>query len=178
MQDQPVIDVSVLGEGMTALTPAMGRVLAEAAAICLDHAGHTPKAVLVVLNDSEREFLLDWPPVSDQMRRTFADLQEATQFGACAVSIVLVKVMIGFEVLERSWIGTGFDYWVGNEGDGLPFDNMARLEVSGILNGNHTDVKSRVKQKVKQVSVSDNLKIPAIVSVVEFGKPIAKVVHP
>ena len=79
-------------------------------------------------------------------------------------------------MLERSFKGTGFDYWMGNpaqhdENDELPFQNLTRLEVSGILQGDAVRIARRVKVKLDQVEPTDHVG-PAIIVVVEFGGPV------
>ena len=51
---------------------------------------------------------------------------------------------------------------------------MARLEVSGIRKGDERTIKTRVRQKLKQVAKSDG-SLPAYIVVVEFGTPISEV---
>lgn len=75
---------------------------------------------------------------------------------------------------QRSRKGTGFDYWLGDEAD-MPFQNKARLEVSGIRNGDQKIIKARVREKLTQTEVSDKTRLPAYVVVVEFGRPVAEV---
>jgi hypothetical protein len=84
---------------------------------------------------------------------------------------------MGYEVVERSKKGTGFDYWLAERNSsGLLFQGLARLEVSGVLSGTSSDLSRRVSQKKKQTEVSDGL-LPAIIVVVEFGKPCATLVQ-
>ena len=108
-------------------------------------------------------------------RRFWNDLEEATQHGAYAVAILLVRALTGYTVIERSRKGTGFDWWLGTE-DNL-FQGKARLEVSGILHGTTRRINGRIKARVGQTTQSDNLALPAYVVVVEFGTPRAKVVQ-
>ena len=82
-----------------------------------------------------------------------------------------------YHVVQRSWKGTGFDYWLGLKEDEL-FQNAARLEVSGIRQGGDKDMEKRIKQKTDQISKSDRMRLPAFVVVVEFGRPLAAVVRP
>lgn len=79
--------------------------------------------------------------------------------------------------MERSAKGTGIDYWLGDDAEGPPFQNKARLEVSGILRaeGNvETVVSGRVRAKQRQTQRSSGT-LPACVVVVEFGSPLAEV---
>jgi hypothetical protein len=79
-------------------------------------------------------------------------------------------------VVERSKKGTFFDYWVGSEDKGELFQDRARLEVSGILNGDDKKIEMRTTQKFEQVKRAKG-KLPMYVAVVEFGRPKARVVR-
>ena len=63
--------------------------------------------------------------VTNQTFRTWADLQEATEYGATAISVLLAKKELGYEVVERSVKGTGI--WLGHEANGF------RAVTGGIL---------------------------------------------
>jgi hypothetical protein len=171
------IDLHSLGEGMAGLTSACGTSLAESAAVCLEDRSHTPGVFLSVKGISNAGYVLQWIAVDDQQRRCYNDLQEATERGAYAVAILLVRQLTGMTVLQRSKKGPGFDYWVGEPDDnGLLFQGKTRLEVSGLLEGSTTEITARVKRKIAQVKPSDHL-APAYIAVVEFGAPTAQVVH-
>ncbi len=86
------------------------------------------------------------------------------------VAIALVRQKLRLEVVERARKRSGVDYWLGS-GKQL-FQKSARLEVSGILRGDATQVRSRVKEKHSQTKQSDQTRLPAIVVVVEFGAPM------
>lgn len=172
----PLLDLRKFGEGpgLPALTVAAGRFLAEAAAVCLESQGHVPGVTLAARAPDPVAFTLQWPEVSDQTRRTFNDMQDATEFGACGIAILLVLALTGFTVVERSRKGTGFDYWLGHP-TGLPFQNKARLEVSGILRGTEGQIAARMREKLKQTEASDETLLPAYAVVVEFSRPRAEV---
>ena len=53
---------------------------------------------------------------------------------------------------------------------------MIRLEVSGIRFGGDSEIDSRVRRKLKQTDRSDGT-FPAVMVVVEFGCPFAKIVE-
>jgi len=117
---------------------------------------------------------LSWSPVDEQQRRCYNDLQEATERGACAIAILLIQKATGKIVIERSRKGTGFDYWLGDHDDDQLMAGKARLEVSGILEGDSAIMSTRVKQKKDQIKVTDHV-APGYVGVVEFGAPKAHV---
>lgn len=174
--DEP-IDLASLGEspGMPGLTATAGRFLAEAAAVCLDHCGHDLEVELSVIGWKSQTYRLHRVQVNEQTIRAYADLSEATEHGACALAILVTRRLGGLEVIERSVKGTGFDYWIG-EDEHVPFELKTRLEVSGILRGTRADVERRAVQKCHQTERSDGMGLDAVVFVVEFSQPLAKVV--
>jgi len=112
--------------------------------------------------------------VDDKIKRTYNDTQEATEWGATAISFLIIKNCTPFTVIERSYKKTGFDYWLGYINDPL-FQKKAKLETSGILKESVTNtVKSRVKMKMEQIRKTNNT-IPGYVIVVEFSKPFSEV---
>jgi hypothetical protein len=168
------LELGRLREGYPCLTPESGLRLARAGSICLEERKHTRGVSLGVTGDYKTEVSLGWPETNEQVRREWSDPQEATENGACGIAILLVGVLTDYHVVQRSWKGTGFDYWLGLKDD-LMFQNAARLEVSGIRKGGIKLIESRVNTKMNQVKRSDSLKIPAFVVVVEFDCPIAAV---
>jgi len=169
------VNLAALSEGMPGLTVASGQVLAEAAAVCLEDQKHQTGVSLSNAGLTPGNLQVEWLSVDDQQRRSHADMQEATERGACGVAILVVKEATGLVVVERSRKGTGFDYWVGDkdtDSDGLPFEGLARLEVSGILAGTQRQIDARMKQKKAQIKPTDKM-APGYVAVVEFRTPIA-----
>ena len=173
------LDLAALARGMPALTKAMGRVHAESAAVCLSKHRHRQGINLKVdspLPESPAAFRLHWPKVTPQMRRTYNDLHDATEQGAVGIAILLIRSLTKFVVIERAMKRTGIDYWLGDASSkrsGLPFQNKARLEVSGILQDAEGRFSSRMAAKNTQTMRSDSTGIPAYVVVVEFSTPKA-----
>ena len=176
-QNRP-LDLRTLSEGMPGLTPEVGGGLAQAAAVCLEHNSHPQGVCLDVEGAESACFAVSWTPATDQVRRTHADLQDATEHGACGVAIAISREVTGKQVVEQSWKGRGkgrgfgFDYWLGDVSDDLVFTRDLRLEVSGVLNGSSSDVKRRLKEKVEQVSRFGNA-VPGLAVVVAFAQPKA-----
>ena len=169
-----MLNLNDLGGGIfPAISASLGMALAEAGGVCLESQNHKRGVRLSVRGHSNNSYSLTWPSITGQSHRTWNDPEEATEQGAVGVSALLAKKEVGYAVLERSRKGTGFDYWIGDDTT-LPFQNKARLEISGIRQGNDAVVKARVKQKMKQVGRSDGV-LPAYVIVVEFGRPLAEV---
>ena len=159
-----------LREGCPALTSDVGGSMAEAASICLEDRGHQITVNLHVRGDYNKVFVLHRMSATDQMRRCHNDLQDATEQGAYGVAILAVRELVNLTVVERSRKGTGFDYWLGDEND-YPFQNKARLEVSGILEGDQSIIDARVKQKIEQTTRSDATRLPSYVAVLEYSQP-------
>jgi len=168
------INIASLSAGMPGLTPACGTMLAETAAVCLENNKHQVGVKLVLVGMASQTYKLVWLSVDDQKRRCYNDMQDATEWGACGVAILLVKELTGKVVIERSRKGSGFDYWLGEDDDDKLMAEKARLEVSGILAGDMTSILTRVKQKKNQIKVTDHI-APGYVGVVEFSAPTAHV---
>ena len=149
-------------------------MLAEAGAVCLEKMNHGSGVVLTVNGSVQDQFTVWWDTVTDQQLRTYFDLPEATEWGACSIAILLAIHLTEFTVIERSRKGTGFDYWLGYQNEpGPPFQNAARLEISGILDGSDANIRSRVGQKSDQVKQSANTGLPVYIIIVEFSAPIS-----
>ena len=169
-----VLDLRELSNGLPAITPSFGSALAEVAGFCLESQGHTKFNSMTIRGQINGQFLLAWPQITEQIRRTWNDLQEATEYGATAVAVLLTRQELGYMAIERSPKGTGIDYWLGEDTNTLTLERKARLEISGILNGSSADVRARVREKFQQAYNSDD-PLPVFVVVVEFGTPLAEV---
>ena len=175
-----MLDLNELRNGLPAITPEWGSVLAQVAGVCLELQGHRQGVPLRIRGHLNNTYALIWPPANDQARRTWADHQEATEYGATAIAVLLIRKGTGYTAIERSVKGTGIDYWLGYDAEGPPFQNKARLEVSGILNveGDGRDVEravsKRVMNKLKQTQSSSG-SLPGYVVVLEFGSPLGEV---
>ena len=164
-------------KGVPALTFILGGMLAEAAAVCLAEQGHRETCTLSLRQETQQnDFTLHRLSVSEAMRRAYRDLQEATEFGACGVALLLARAATGYTAVERSVKGTGFDYWLGaaNSPDSAaePLERKARLEVSGILRGSEETIAARATEKIQQTRRSEG-DFPAYAIVVEFSRPMA-----
>ncbi|HQG58199.1 MAG TPA: hypothetical protein PLX79_04495 [Candidatus Dojkabacteria bacterium] len=168
-----MIDLNELSSGLPAITPAFGSVLAEAGGICFESEGHKHGDKIRIRGDYKNSYKLLWPRITSQMLRCWNDPEVTTEHGAVGVAVLLAKKEIGYNVIERSRKGTGFDYWLGDD-EANPFQNKARLEISGIRNMTDTQINTRVKKKLIQTNPSDGI-LPAYVIIVEFGNPLAEV---
>ena len=142
----------------------------------MDERGHRSPTAMAVSGDRKAAARLEWSQPTDQQRRCWNDDEEATEHGAYGVASLLVE-QCGLEVVERSKKKTGFDFWLGTKGGEVHlFQGLSRLEVSGMRDGTDAALQSRTKSKTRQTEASDNTRLPAIVVVVEFGSPKARMV--
>jgi hypothetical protein len=167
------VNFDSLKAGKLGLSVAYGAFLAEGAAFCLyknDH--HSPSDLALTLDVPAIASLL-WNEVGPELDSTWADLKEAAEYGAYAVAIVVCLQVTNLSRVERcAQEGTGIDIWLtSNIDDRGIFQRSARLEVSGILNGDRSRIAARLKEKLDQTKGSDDTKLPAYVAVVEFGSP-------
>ena len=174
------INLLDLQQGMIGLTPVAGEFFAEAASVCLECQNHSSPAKMEIHHlqklrtQTKSTIMVTWRSADDTMRRTWNDLIEATEYGACAIAALIVQKLKGLSIVRRSARGTGFDFWLGEtvsakSGSSL-FQESARLEVSGVLKGASAIISKRVGQKRRQTMRSTGT-LPALVVVVEFSKP-------
>ena len=153
------------------LTPIKCEDFSEAAAVCLDYHNHPQNILLTVEGDLEKQFHLVWKEVNQQMRDSRMDMDYTVESGAYCLAMIVIERITGMKVTRQSQKRTGFDYWLG-EKDVVGIKGSARLEVSGNLKGNKSQIKRRLREKIQQTKKSDNLNLPAYVVVVEFSHPI------
>ena len=180
------LDLGWLESGeMPGLSKRAGGNLLEACLVCLESNGHNSGITLTVVErDAPKGYRLVWIGlVGEQATNSYGDPQEATEWGACGIACALIEKVSSLVITKRSRKGTGFDYWLGNaiqDDSRIPllFQDVARLEVSGILNDERMSViDRRVKDKTRQIERGKHSSLPAYVIVVEFGIPLAKVVR-
>jgi hypothetical protein len=165
------LNLNILHDGSsTGLSVRYGGFLAEAASVCLESHNHSLRIPFDVDGDLKESYELIREEVNQSAANSFADLEEATQFGAMGVAVLMIYDLTSWKV-KRSWKGTGFDFWVGYDEAGSPFQNKLRLEISGDLTGSINELQTRLKQKLNQTSKSDSLEIPACAVIVEFSSP-------
>lgn len=159
------------------LSPARCDEFVEACKVCLEDQRHHPGIALRVDGLLPCSFQLNWDsPVTTEAVDSWADADEATEHGACAIAFFVVLEIAQLMVIRRSRKKTGVDYWLTHQNDTL-LQNSARLEISGIRNGSQSIINSRVEQKKKQTKQSDSTHatLPAYVVVVEFSNPVSHV---
>jgi hypothetical protein len=167
------VNFDSLRVGKLGLSAGYGTFLAEGAAVCLYKNHHHSPSDLVLTLDASAIATLLWNEVGSELDATWADLKEAAEYGAYAVAIVVCLQATNLTRVERcAQEGTGIDIWLTNNRDdrGI-FQHSARLEVSGILQGDQRRIAARLKDKLNQTKKSDDTEVPAYVAIVEFGSP-------
>ena len=145
-----MLNLNNLGKGgIPAISPAVGASLAEAGGVCLESQGHTQGVRLTVQGYCDKSYALVWPCITKQSRRSWNDPENATEHGAVGVAVLIAKKEIGYEIIQQSRKGRGFDYWMGMASD-EGFVYKAGLEISGIREGDNSIIKARVRQKLQQ----------------------------
>jgi hypothetical protein len=170
------LSLGLLKRGLPGMEPAIGESCAHAAGVCLEYENHKSAGTSMSVDGAqEKIYSLTWESVSEQIRRSWSDLQEATEWGASGIAALLVEDIFGYQILQRSWKRTGFDYWIGNSNDNeYMFQNKARLEVTGILHGSESDISTRLKEKLNRFAKYPS-DLPSMVVVVEFGTPRSRI---
>lgn len=146
--------------------------------VCLERFAHVSGVKLEVRGEFQQTFRLIWDSeITTQMRVSWADSDENTEFAACGIAFLVVQALTDYVVIERARKGTGFDYWLADKRSPRPFQRSARLEVSGIGKADtEGEIRARVNDKIKQIE-RVKAKLPAYVVVVEFSRPIVQVVR-
>lgn len=130
---------------------------------------------LSITGDLSASTTFHWSDVDESHSRTYSDLQEATEYGAYGIAVVIAVKVTGIPFVERSAKETGIDYWLGDGTDdrGI-FQRTARLEVSGILRGGEKEIAARLKTKIVQTQRSDDTLLPSYTVIVEFAAPTTR----
>lgn len=110
------------------------------------------------------------------MANTYADLQDATEFGAEGVALLVAAKAYGATFHARSFKGPGFDFYLtkpsATSDPNDIFGEAWALETTGILKGGPDEIKARLRVKRKQVAQAAR-EGETWVAVVEFSQPCA-----
>jgi hypothetical protein len=148
---------------------------AEGCAVALEAQGPLPLVELVVDGDFLKKYSLLWD--TPESKRGWREPKDLAHYGALAIAFHIATSLTEYQVVDQARSdGGGFDYYLCfKEGDPRynPDNFMnARLEISGINNGDFKALTKRVREKLEQTNPSDSWNIPAYVIVTEFSKPI------
>lgn len=167
------LDLEQLRTGIMGLTPEFGSFCLQACTVCLEHSNHTSGVTMAMDGVTSEQATLNWASsVDSRVQRNWSDTDEAAEYAATGVAILLSQELTTFTCIERSKKGTGFDYWIGDENSTGLFQRKARLEISGIFKASIANtLQSRLRQKEKQTSKSSYLGMNAVICVTEFSNP-------
>lgn len=167
----PIFDIASLGNKskQPLLSPGVSGYFSECARVVL-HRASRPEIGEVKIQGAPkfRKAALVYSAPNNIARRSNADIQEATEQGAYALALLVLKEHDGSVMVERTAKGPGFDFWVSTH---APWNFTGRLEVSGIFDGTPAMIRARVAEKRSQTEVSRSSGLVAYVVVVEFSTP-------
>ena len=168
------IDLLDMQKGFPGLDTSSAVHCYVACMVCLHRNNHSNGVILDLQGDTIAQIILKWDDYFDeQIDRAWKDQEYSTEHGAICISAMLVKEFTEYTIIERARKNGGFDYWLGYENE-IPFQNSARLEISGIFKETEQNsVDKRLRIKNKQTGQSDKSRLPAYISIVEFSNPRA-----
>jgi len=176
------LDLDTLGSGIPALTKGKATVLKESCIWSLLKCRHKNGVKLCTINcDKQACYMICWEDRDIDIKAILRayNKDDAVEYGAEAITLLLIREQTFYTAIRRAVTGTGIDYWLGfksKDKTNIFTDADARLEISGILQerGNNT-IKNRIKIKLKQTLPTDHT-FPVFVSVIEFSQPRAEMV--
>ena len=163
---------SILQQNHPGISPIAAKMLIETATLCLTESNHDSKGTaLEVRGYFQTRTNLGWRAPHRQAAASW-DRDEATEYGATGIAVLLVDHLTGERIIQRSRKGPdpGFDYWLGEGRDG--FKNATRLEVSGIRQGSESQIRSRLSEKLRRMKESGGAHPAGYVFVTEFSRPV------
>ena len=146
----------------------------QAARVCLDRHHSSPIELSMVEDEFESRVGLGWVPATDTMKRSWGNQNDVIEWGAVAVTLMMLGGVRGLVATQRAQRGSGADYYVSpQDASDEDLEGAIRLEVSGLDSGEVQDLARRLRQKVDQLK-DGNSNTPGIAVVVGFS---AKSLH-
>lgn len=71
--------------------PTHGALLADAASVCLEEREHSQCLAVQLTGSYDEAVAIEWYHPTAQVRSSLADPEEATEWGACALAILIVR---------------------------------------------------------------------------------------
>lgn len=160
------------------LSPGRCLAFAEAASVCLESQSHQSGIIIQVAGEFTDKISVSWNKIDLKTRHSWQNLAESVEEAAYGLAILAIWKLTPLKVVKQSFKKTGFDYWLGEKNNpDQPFQEKARLEVSGILKGTTSQINQRLKEKLAQTTQSDNLNLPIFVVIAEFSNPKVKIIQ-
>lgn len=180
------ISLDSLDTGISVIPPQSEGFFKQNCMVCLHKQGHTSGVSLKVnvLGDDNSYSLLWSGEVTERLLKAYGnDHNKATDFGAVAISLLLIRDCTEYNVIEQAYIGSAVDYFLAykNSDDTLIFNEVvAYLEISGIRSETPDNtIERRIKEKtqrLQRLNLSQK-DLPTLISVIEFGLPQARIVQ-
>ncbi len=150
------------------LTSAIGESYCEAASVCLSRHHTSPAELRLECDGAISSCDANWNSPDERTKAAWANEIDATEAGACALSLASIELTMNLVAVRRAETLTGADYYVAPRG--TPIDDLEgclRLEVSGTDRGSRAIVRQRLESKLKQAAAGSS-NLPAIAAVVGF----------
>ena len=176
------LNLDILQEGLSGISPTRGAFYREAAIVALSRFGFQSGVILKIVGEIQDEVCIEWTnDIEIEALGSWRDELQIANFGAVGMALLLASNLLEFKNFEEGTIGTGIDFWISKkpflEEEIAFYNREARLEVSGILSAKKGNtINMRIKQKKKQITKSDFLRLPGWIIVVEFSTPKSKIV--
>ncbi|KJU87739.1 hypothetical protein MBAV_000065 [Candidatus Magnetobacterium bavaricum] len=168
----PLLPFENMSERHRGLTSSIANALAEAARVCLDRHHGSPKSFFVKNNTVSNNALVKWSHTDVRTLLAWKNRTDTTEMGACAFALAAVELFEGFYAVSRAETHTGADYYIAPYGKtAADLEDVMRLEVSGVDNGNRTAVEYRLRQKIEQLKKGRS-KLPGKAAVVGFSESL------
>lgn len=175
------LDLDSLGQGIPVIPEEAAGFYKQNCLVCFHSQNHTSGVGLETHHGLAVENLeVQWTgELTDQILRSYKDENKTTDAGALAIALLLIREITNYTAIEQSNVGTTIDYYLAykdQQDDTLIFNHAAYLEVSGIrAETSDNTVEGRINQKIRRLSKDQD--VPALIVVVEFSKPWAKMVE-
>ncbi len=175
-----VLDLNTLDQ-ISEINPDKLKNFADHCSVMLDRSNHKSGVMLTSTINLFDNMCEEENPVNFSIPSNtngFEDNDDNKNFGALAITFLLVKKYTEFRVYSQSIKGTGIDYWLCFDKSHPKYQPTnflnARLEVSGIGKESPTNnFNTRLNSKTKQVTKSHFTGLPCFIGLVEFSTPKA-----
>jgi len=174
----PDVDLRDLSACGPLLTRRAREYFGEVASFCLRQARPKgPVTIRFAAASADRELVVAVHAITQAMRRTYGDHQDATEHGAYGVALLLAATEMRMQFAGRCYKGPGFDFLLAPPGqlsvdaNDIFADNWG-LEATGILRGGEREISDRFRIKRKQVAVAARSR-RILIAVVEFSSAAA-----
>jgi hypothetical protein len=165
---EPVLPLKNMADRHPGLTPAIAENYLEAARVCLDRHHESPQLFTLNDEDNENTVQVEWQLTDGKCQAAWANHDDATRDGAYNCALAATELAKGLVAVRRAETRTGADYYIAPLDESFEdLENWFRLEVSGIDAGMTSDLKKRLRQKVKQAQ-NGRSNLPALAAVVGF----------